>query len=157
MFHKKALSFGLAFLLSVGFAGCGQKSGGKQPGAKEVVDAVSATLTFQDDMKETPTDRMPVTFRYDESQVSDKASYASATMVTASEVTVFKASDAKYVDSLKAVLEERIEDQKIQYEDYQPQEMEKINNAVIYTNGDYLILVMADDTSSVKSTFDAQF
>ena len=35
--------------------------------------------------------------------------------------------------------------------------MTKIGGALVLTHGNYVLLVMADDTSSVEKTFEAQF
>ena len=83
--------------------------------------------------------------------------YMSGTRSTAEEVTVIKAKDAADVQHIKDAIDVRIEDQKFSYEDYKPEEMTKIDGALVLTHGNYVLLVMADDTSSVEKTFEAQF
>ena len=96
-------------------------------------------------------------YNLDEEKLAEKTVRTSATRATAEEVSVFKVKDAADVGMVQDAINERIEDQKIAYENYVPAEMAKINNAAVYTNGSYVILVMADDTSKVEELFQAQF
>lgn len=141
-------------------AGCGGKApeaSGKQPTAEDVVKAVSGQLSFQDEMMMVDQGVLYNFYRLDEEKVAEMTMYASSSRSTAEEVTVIKVKDAADMQLAKDAIAERIEDQKVAYENYMPEEMTKINGAVTYANGNYVILVMADDTSSVEKTFNEQF
>ena len=150
---KKLFVIALAIITCLSLAACGGKSSdqsGKQPATADVVEAVASQLTFEDKM-------VANIYNLDEEKLAEKTVRTSATRATAEEVSVFKVKDAADVGMVQDAINERIEDQKIAYENYVPAEMAKINNAAVYTNGSYVILVMADDTSKVEELFQAQF
>jgi len=155
---KKMLSVLLAVAACVSITACGAKqTSGKQPATADVVKAVADQLTLKDAMMTLDDSIVSNFYNVDEEKIAEKTCYVSASRATAEEVTVFKVKDASDVQMVKDAFAERIEDQKIAYENYVPAEMVKINAAVTYVNGNYVILVMADDVSKVKGTFSAQF
>ncbi|MEM1485643.1 DUF4358 domain-containing protein [Oscillospiraceae bacterium PP1C4] len=155
---KKFLAILLTAAVCMSMAACGaKKASGKQPATADVVKAVADQLTLKDAMMTLEDSIVPNFYSVDEQKVAEKTCYVSGSRATAEEVTVFKVKDAADVQMVKDAMAQRIEDQKIAYENYVPEEMVKINGAVTYVNGNYVILVMADDVSKVKETFDAQF
>lgn len=140
-------------------AGCGGKEAdsGKQPAAADVVKAVAAELTFKDAMITLEDDMVENIYNLDMEKIADKSCYISGSRATAEEVSVFQVKDSADLQMVKDAVAERIGDQKHAYESYNPGEMVKINGAVTLTHGNYVILVMADDTSKVEETFNAQF
>ena len=134
---KRWIAAALAAVCAFSMAACGGKSGGKEPAAADVVQAVAQGLTFQ--------------------KVADVSMYTSSSRATAEEVTVIRMKDAADIQLAQDAIAARIEDQKRSYESYMPDEMPKINNAAVYTHGSYAILVVADDTSGAEKTFEAQF
>ena len=154
---KKFLAVVLTVAACLSMAACGKSDSGKQPAAADVVKAVADNLTFQDEMMSVDQAAISNLYNIDMEKVDEISMYTSSTRSTASEVTVIKMKDAADIQLAKDAAAERIEDQKIAYESYVPEEMVKIEGAVTYTHENYLILVMADDTSTVKETFEAQF
>ena len=154
---KKFLAVVLTVAACLSMASCGKSDSGKQPAAADVVKAVADNLTFQDEMMSVDQAAISNLYNIDMEKVDEISMYTSSTRSTASEVTVIKMKDAADIQLAKDAAAERIEDQKIAYESYVPEEMVKIEGAVTYTHENYLILVMADDTSTVKETFEAQF
>ena len=157
---KKLFVIALAIITCLSLAACGGKSSdqsGKQPATADVVEAVASQLTFQDELMTLEDKMVANIYNLDEEKLAEKTVRTSATRATAEEVSVFKVKDAADVGMVQDAINERIEDQKIAYENYVPAEMAKINNAAVYTNGSYVILVMADDTSKVEELFQAQF
>ncbi len=156
---KRWIAAFLAAGMCISFAACGGKDASeqKQPATADVVEAVSANLTFKDQMMVLDDVMVSNIYRLDEDKLEEKTVKVSATGATAEEVSVFKVKDSADVQMVKDAIAERIEDQKISYQNYVPAEMVKIEGAVTYTQGNYVILVMADDTSSVEKTFQEQF
>ena len=153
---KRILAVLLASLAVLALAACGkQADSGKQPAAADVVAAVAGGLDLKDQM--VTADFYSLYSSLDKEKVADASMYMSGTRSTAEEVTVIKAKDAADVQHIKDAINVRIEDQKFSYEDYKPEEMTKIGGALVLTHGNYVLLVMADDTSSVEKTFEAQF
>ena len=152
---KRILAVLLASLAVLSLAACGgQADSGKQPAAADVVAAVAGGLELKDQM--VTADETVFYGLYsslDREKVADASMYMSGTRSTA----VIKAKDEADVQHVKDAIDVRIEDQKFSYEDYKPEEMTKINGALVLTHGNYVLLVMADDTSGVDKAFEAQF
>ena len=155
---KRILAVLLASLAVLSLAACGkQADSGKQPAAADVVAAVAGGLDLKDQM--VTADETVFYSLYsslDKEKVADASMYMSGTRSTAEEVTVIKAKDAADVQHIKDAIDVRIEDQMFSYEDYKPEEMTKIGGALVLTHGNYVLLVMADDPSSVEKTCEAQ-
>ena len=137
-------------------AGCGGRSGGKEPDAKAVVEAVAGEVPFVDTMDYVDTEQFYNLYRLDQEKVADQSMYT-GTLASAEEITVIRMKEAGDVQAAKDAIAERLEDKRLAFENYQPGEMTKIQGAQIYTHGAYVMLVVADDTSKAQSAFDAQF
>ncbi len=153
---KKWLAVGLAAIFCMGAAACGGKSSGKQPAAAEVVKAVAAQMSFSDTMSEGEQSMFTARYEIDAALLEDQALYV-GTLATADELMVMKLKDQKDVQAAKDAISAHLEDQKFAFETYIPEEMPKIENAVVLTNGNYVLLAVAADTSKVEETFKAQF
>lgn len=155
---KKIIAILVAAAACISMAACsGKSTSGKQPSTADVVKAVSAEITFKDEMMTLDDGIVFNFYNIDEEKLAEKSCYVSSSRATAEEVSVFKVKDAADMQVVRDAVAQRIEDQKIAYENYVPEEMVKINNAVTYESGNYLILVMADDVSKVEEAFKAQF
>ena len=154
---KRWIAAALAAVCAFSMAACGGKSGGKEPAAVDVVQAVAQGLTFKDTMMTVDQDVFYNFYDIDAQKVADVSMYTSSSRATAEEVTVIRMKDAADIQLAQDAIAARIEDQKRSYESYMPDEMPKINNAAVYTHGSYAILVVADDTSGAEKTFEAQF
>lgn len=137
-------------------AGCGGKSGGKEPAAKAVVEAVAAEVPFVDAMDFVADEQFANLYRVDLEKVADKSMYT-GTRASAEEITVIRMKDAADVQEARDAMTVRLEDQRLAFENYLPEEMAKIQGAQVYTHGAYVMLVVADDTSKAESAFNAQF
>lgn len=155
---KKAIAMILAMAACFTMAACGKEAApSKQPATADVVKAVADTLTFKDTMVTVDAQMISNFYRIDSDKVAEISMYTSGTRATAEEVTVIKMKDAGDIKLAESAMAERVEDQKIAYENYVPEEMTKINGALVLTQGNYALLVMADDTAPAENAFKAQF
>ena len=69
----------------------------------------------------------------------------------ADEIAMFQVKEENPVAAIKALINDRIADLKVRYEDYKPEEMDKINNAVIMEDGRYLFVVISPDAETAKT------
>ncbi len=79
--------------------------------------------------------------------------YVSSSSATASEFAVFKCSGEAAVKAAKAAVETRISDQISNYENYRPDEKFRLDNALIETNGNYLLFVVSDNNATIQNLF----
>lgn len=155
---RKILEKALAIVTLAGLllTGCGGKSGGKEPSAQAVVEAVAGEVPFVDTMSYVDDAQFYNLYRIDEAKVADKSMYV-GTLASAEEITVIRVKDTADVQAAKDAIAGRLEDKKLAFQDYIPAEMAKIQSAQIYIHGAYVMLVVADDTSKAESAFNAQF
>lgn len=69
----------------------------------------------------------------------------------ADEIAMFQVKEENQVAAIKALINDRIADLKVRYEDYKPEEMDKINNAVIMEDGRYLFVAISPDAETAKT------
>lgn len=85
--------------------------------------------------------------------LEDYRVYVSSSSATASELAVFKCKDEAALKAAKAVVETRISDQISNYENYRPDEKFRLDNALVETNGDYLLFVVSDNNATIQDLF----
>ena len=68
---------------------------------------------------------------------------------------VIKVKSEDYVETVKAAYETRIADQKTACESYLPDEMPKLDAAVVYSNGNYVVLCVSNDSDKATEIIKA--
>lgn len=89
-------------------------------------------------------------YLYDTSpdRVTDGA-YAYASSAVADEVTIVYASEEDDVEVIKKHLEDRVDRRKQDFNGYKPEEVEKLENSVIDTNGRYVFMVVSENPDDI--------
>ena len=122
--------------------GCGQEK------ATLDVTAVSGRLleeiTYQDELTAIDLDTAAMIFNFSEAEIINSAIFESSG-ATAEEIVVLECASAEDADTAKAALEARVADQKESFTDYVPQELVKLDKAVIVKDGVYAILSVSDE------------
>ena len=70
---------------------------------------------------------------------------------TAEEIVVLECASAAEADKAKAVLQTRVEEQKTNYTDYVPEELDKLNKAVIAESGNFAVLSVSNEPDKAKA------
>ena len=76
---------------------------------------------------------------------------------TAEEVAVFTAPDEATASTMKNNAQEFLNDQKTSFEDYIPEEAQRIDDAVLVVNGNYVILCVSGDSDKAQEIIDNAF
>ena len=76
--------------------------------------------------------------------------YVSSSGGTAEEIDCFEAKDADSAKAIADTLTARVESQKKVFENYVPEEMTKLNDPVLVTNGNYVYLCLSNDNDKAK-------
>ena len=92
-------------------------------------------------------------FRISDSMVADSA-YYKATSAVADELLVVKLAPGASADTVMSCFHSRQAYQEDVYSDYVPSEVPKIENAVMYTSGDYCVFCVCEDADAVESILD---
>lgn len=164
---KKIIIFFCASLLLLGVAGCTDNDGKKAENnetdgnvkcseiLEEILTEATATHTdkklFYDDEKYEEY----FEYLYDTSvkRVSDGA-FAYASSAYADEITVLYAEDEDDVDTIVKHLEDRISNRIQDFNGYKPEEVAKLENAVIKTSGNYIIMAVSDEADTIIEIFE---
>ena len=150
----KLISIVCVFALLLALTACGGTGSQAQKSAAEIADAIYSSQTFQDTLHAIDTDMIGDYYRIDSADLSDAKVCVSGSFSTAEEIAVFQASSSDAVEEIKKAIDIRLEDLKLAFENYVPGEMAKINDPVLVTKGNTVVLVLADDTASVSDQVD---
>lgn len=124
---------------------------------QEAADEILAGGDFKDNLavvdKAIALTRL---YELDEANIEACAFYTNSN-ATAEEIAVIKTNNNDYIDTVKSAFETRLENQKEACENYLPDEIPKLESAVIYTKGNYVILCVSNDNSKAKSIIEDLF
>ncbi|MGN0435353.1 MAG: DUF4358 domain-containing protein [Wujia sp.] len=95
-------------------------------------------------------------YNLDESKIEDAAFYTSAG-ATSEEVAVIKVADEDYVETVVEACNTRINEQIASFKDYVPDEVPKLEAAVIYTGGNYVVVCVSCDSAKATTIIEEQF
>lgn len=162
---KKLLVCTLAFLLIFSFAACtsdetpqetenvskettAAEAASAERTAEEWISFIAEKVPFDDTMTSVGAEQAKAVYGIfeDDGYNGDCALYIS-TMATPEEVAVFKADEALTLDDLYKKIEERLEKQTASYSDYAPQEVPKLESAVVKVVGDTIMLIVSADNA----------
>lgn len=158
---KKRMACVLAAAALMLSAGCAKQ----QPGASgapraadvnAVADEIVKTVKFKDELSPVAQKTAVNLYGLDAADVA-KARVYESTGATAEEVAAFEAKDDAATAKVEQAVQQRVEDQKSAFQDYQPKEMTKLKAPLMVRSGKYVVLVVADDTSAAKPVTDKYF
>lgn len=145
---RQWIKAGLVLMLMVLATGCSKKKEYNYD-VKELAGALKSGIEFKDEMSELQDDMFEYLYEIDVAAIEEKAVYIS-TGATAEEIAVIKAVDGEKAEEVRKGLEQRVEDQKESFESYIPEEMVKLNDPVLETKGNYIILCISDNNARAK-------
>lgn len=157
--NKKIL---LPVLLSVCLcllAACGDKnpadSGSPAPEEKTAYETADAQAVlesgaFSEDLTEVDLDTAAVLYGIDVNDLAEAAVYRSAG-ATAEEIAVLKCTSEEAAGDAKTAIELYVKDREESYADYLPEEVPKLQNALIDQKGSTLLLVVANDVEAAQA------
>lgn len=156
---KKKFLFILVLIVAmmVLFTACGKdtedmgtRAEAKDVKTQEAADAIRTQGDFKDQLATVHnTTALTRLYVLDEANIEEAAFYTNSSS-TAEEIAVIKVKSQDYIDTVKTAYEKRITDQKDACKDYLPDEMSKLDSAVIYVNGNYAVLCISNDNSKME-------
>ena len=153
---KNALIVLLALVLLCACGG-GKTAEMPEPDVAQLADDMFAAAALEDELMSIDTGIMGNLYEYDDESIAAAAVYTSSTMSTPEEIAVFKAADEASVEYVEEMVKLRLQNLQFSYEDYQPLEMPKIENAVIETKGLYTAFIVCADPAPVQEVFEKAF
>ena len=146
---KKFLSGILAAALCLGLSACGGKETAPFDPAADA-ETLLASGAFSEEL--TQIDRAVICAQYglDETTVTGCAAYA-PTGATAEELAIFTFSSSDQADKALTALQNRVADRTDELEGYLPDEISKLDSAVVEVRGSSALLVVASDYGPVTT------
>lgn len=145
---KKIISFIIsAVLCTAVFAGCG---GGTEFDADAAVGQLMSAGIFAETLTEVKPEVTKKRLSLSEGDIESCTAYA-GTKAVVDELVLVKASSPSAAETVESAFEKHIEAQKKSYSSYNPNEVPKLDSAVIVSESGYVILVVSADSDKAKS------
>ena len=115
-----------------------------------VADKLFSEIKYVDALNELDHSMVEKLLKVKEDLYTKAKIYIGSGGATAEEIACFEAKDESAADEIYAALEQRIEAQKQNFENYQPGEMDKLNDPVLVKQGKYVFMCLSDDNAKAK-------
>lgn len=143
---KKVIPF--IFILTLLISGCSGQSDTIQIDTKAMVNDLLEKIEFEDELNAVDDDTT-IKMLYDIDNAVEANVYISSG-ATAEEIAVFKFEDKKAAEEGKEKVLERISVQKENFATYIPEEVKKLDNAVVKQTGNYVAICVSDSNEAEK-------
>lgn len=144
---KRIISILAATLAILMVAGCSAK---KTFNADNFVTEVMANVSYDDEMIKVPEKTAETLYNLKFAGLESYTLYTSATSATANELMVMKVKDTAAEAKAKEAIETRKKDLIALYESYRPDEMKKLNDVLLVTEGGYVVFSVSNDNQKVE-------
>ena len=149
---KRMTAWILAAVMIAALCACGG-SGSKEIDLNRMAEELVGSAAFSDTLSQ-PADGVAARLYDIGDGAAKQVILYVGTGATAEEIFLAEASDAASAAALKAACEERVSDQKLVFASYSPGDVAKLDEAILATSGNYVILVVAADTAAAGSIVD---
>lgn len=143
---KKILVLGV-IASAVILAGCGDKK--TEFNVTDLGNELVTSISYDDELSPLDIDTARMLLNLSDINIVDSAIYEGSG-ATAEEIIVLKCSSEGDVTKAKNMMDERVAEQKESFEDYVPQELPKLDSAVIKTGGTYAVLSVSGDSADAE-------
>lgn len=152
---KRSLSALLSLLLVFSLAAC---SGGEDKASFRMdVQEVYQQLIALPDMPamiELPEDKALEFLGLDMSQCVQAVAAICAVNIQADEIWLVEAKDSSAAAEIEELARSRVEQRKQEFETYSPSQYQVLESAAILREGNYVVLLVSQDTEALKAAFD---
>ncbi len=154
----KRIALLTAALLSLGLCACAPKKAEKPlPACTDVAGQIASALADESAFEELTALGNAQVLKYlglSEAQVTDAAMSIDATRATAELVCVLTAADAEALKAVQEALKTYRDTTLEQYRDYRPEEVPKLESAVMKTHGLQTVLIVGKDAAAAEKALD---
>lgn len=146
--------FAAAMMISV--TGCGSEGKTASKPLNEITQSVMDSGIEMPEMVEVSEDNFQFKYGVTADDYSEFSVWWAGSGGDADEVCIVKAKEDK-LDTVKAAVEKRLEDQKAVFKDYVPAQYDKLCDTKVKTEGDYVYWVCTNDNSKAEDTVMSYF
>lgn len=150
---KRRIALFIAIMLiCAGCAGCGGKGSSKKEYTIDVSELSSELkngIAFEDELNECRDAIFFKKYTIDTEDVVKQSTYFS-TNATTEEISIVECTDSKAAERVKAAFDSRVSEQKSVFESYAPDEIARLDGAVVMTLGKYAILCVTAEPDKAQ-------
>ena len=141
----------IMFLIMLGtLAGCSkEKKEDRVIDVHTMAQSLLNDITYEDQLTKVEGNMFQMIYGISQEDIEEYEAYVS-TGATAEEIAVIKAKDEATAESMEEKLTERVEAQKNSFANYIPKEVEKLEEAVVYQEGVYVVLSISNDDEKAE-------
>ncbi|WP_313131959.1 DUF4358 domain-containing protein [Anaerocolumna sp.] len=143
---KKKIMIGLIGTAALmAFTGCGKKEA-KDIDVKATANSLLSEIKYEDQLSEVNYD---IVYDMEDINITESVVYVSSG-ATAEEIAAIKCETKEDAAKVETALKERVEEQKESFENYVPEELDKLGKAVIVKSGNTVVLSVSNDDAKAK-------
>ncbi len=120
--------------------------------AQGLADKLLKEIDFKDELDNIDTEMALMQYNLTSEEVEEVVMYLS-TGASAEEIAVFKVKGDN-LRKVQSAVEKRISDKKTSFKDYNPDELEKLEDPTMYVNGNYVVLCISDEDDKSRDIID---
>ena len=144
---RRIVPFAGILIIMISVAGCG--GAGADVNAQELADALKSGITYKDDLSAIDLDTAKMFYSFGDTDIVEAVFYESSG-ATAEEIAVIKCGSEAEAGKAEDVLRTRVSEQIESYKDYVPEELNKLNAAVVYRKGNCAVLSVSDEPDKAR-------
>lgn len=153
---KKKIATIMVLLTLVTATGCSEeKKEDRVIDVHTMAQSLLNDITYEDQLTQVEGNMFQMIYGIPSEDITEYEAYVS-TGATAEEIAVIKAKDEATAESIEKTLTERVEAQKSSFASYIPKEVEKLDEAVVYQEGVYVILSISNDDEKAESIIEGK-
>ena len=113
--------------------------------AEELINA----QIFEDQLNEADKESIIKKYNLNAEKIKNVDAYV-GTGATAEEILIMELLDKKDISETKKIMETQIEERKLDFQDYLPKEVFKLENYILESKGNYIVLCISNDSDKAK-------
>lgn len=113
-------------------------------------DKLKSDITFEDELVQFDNGKVEKILGISQDLFTNAKVYESSSGATPEAIDCIEAKDENAANEIKTALENRLSSQKTLFESYKPEQMPKLENAVIKVNGKYVVMVVSGDSDKAN-------
>ena len=117
--------------------------------AKEVATRLETEVTYEGNLEQMDDDMIAILYDVNPEDVKTQIVYCS-TDATADEIAVFEATSNDAAKRILEIVKQRVEDEKLSYEGYNPAQVDKLAKAITIQSGNVVVLNVSSDSEKAK-------
>lgn len=111
---------------------------------QELAKELSSAPIYEDNLSEIDKDSIIKKYNFNEQKIKNIVSYV-GTGATAEEILIIELLDKKDIEETKQIIETKIDERKLDFQNYLPKEVSKLENYYLISKGNYIILCISNN------------